>query len=310
MPSVVNKIQDFSSSVSGNAVSGVNNVLIPLSAEPETNFDVTADWVDFGVTDQSVFESFLIGAGATSVNITYFDLTSGRLQAIIDVEGVVSLSLENIGITEVNKIGGFDSSLTEIYLDQNEIVNFNPSIPLPSSLQYLSIQQNQITTFNPSIALPSSLQNLDLDSNQITTFNPSIALPSGLQVLGLSGNQIVVFNPSIALPSTLEVLTLDSNQITTFNPSIALPSGLQVLGLSGNRIVVFNPSIVFPISLISLELDNNLMTTAGYSASEGWATIQPSFTNVCTVIFAGNANSVSGTNLETILLTKNTTIIT
>ena len=50
------------------------------------------------------------------------------------------------------------------------------------------------------------------------------------------------------------------------------------------------------------------MTTAGYTGSEPWANSQTSFTSTCDVNFNNNINSVTGTNLSTILGTKNCTI--
>ena len=254
------------------------------------NFDITADWFSVGtvpVTNQATFEDWLINdLGATSVVISSFDLTGNRLQANITVTGVSNLNLSNKNVTLVEKIAGFDSSLL--------IINLN---------------LNLLTTFNPVIALPSSLQGLFLNSNQIVTFNPSIALPSSLTTLGLSFNQIVTFNPSIALPSSLITLTLDQNQIVTFDPTIALPSSLAELFLNDNQIVIFNPTNELPISLIQLALNNNQMTTAGYIVSETWANAQTIFIFLNNVNFAGNPNSVSGTNLETILITKNCNVI-
>jgi Leucine-rich repeat (LRR) protein len=239
MPSVVNKIQDFSSSVSGNAVSGVNNVLIPLSAEPETNFDVTADWSLASVTDQASFEAFLTSQGATSIVVTYFDLTDGRLQALIDVEGLNGLLLNSIEVSEVFKISGFDNSLNLV-----------------------SFSDNQIETFNPTIAIPSSVETLDLSYNSISEFNPSIPLPSNLIFFTLAFNSLSYFNPSLSLPTSVQLFFLNDNQIAT----------------------------------------------SGYITSEDWATAQPSFSTGCDIFFENNINSVTGTDLETILLTKNTTI--
>ena len=136
-----------------------------------------------------------------------------------------------------------------------------------------------------------------------------IGVINGLRRLYLSFNQITNFNPSIALSNSLEELYLANNQIVTFNPSIALPSSLIELYLSFNQIVDFNPSIALPVSLQFLFLSSNQMTTAGYTASEPWANTQPSFAGTCNVNLTGNVNSVTGTNLETILLTKNCTII-
>jgi hypothetical protein len=51
------------------------------------------------------------------------------------------------------------------------------------------------------------------------------------------------------------------------------------------------------------------MTTAGYTTSQTWANAQTSFTSLCTVSFTGNVNPISGTNLETILISKNCLVI-
>ena len=72
-----------------------------------------------------------------------------------------------------------------------------------------------------------------------------------------------------------------------------------------NQIVTFNPTIPLPSSLFILYLSNNQMTLAGYTASEVWANAQPAFTNPCNVYFFVNTDSITGTNLETILITKN-----
>jgi uncharacterized lipoprotein YajG len=81
------------------------------------------------------------------------------------------------------------------------------------------------------------------------------------------------------------------------------------LFLNDNQIVIFNPTNELPISLIQLALNNNQMTTAGYIVSETWANAQTIFIFLNNVNFAGNPNSVSGTNLETILITKNCNVI-
>jgi Leucine-rich repeat (LRR) protein len=130
-----------------------------------------------------------------------------------------------------------------------------------------------------------------------------------LSTLQLNLNQIVTFNPSIALPASLTQLGLGGNQIVTFNPTIALPTNLNDLGLGGNQIVTFNPSIALPNSLQGLDLASNLMTTAGYTTSQTWANAQTSFTSLCAVSFATNVNSITGTNLETILISKNCLVI-
>ena len=103
----------------------------------------------------------------------------------------------------------------------------------------------------------------------------------------------------------LTILNLDGNNIEDFNMSVALPSTLNRLDLDVNQIENFNPSIPLPVNLTILNLNSNQMTTAGYIASETWANTQPSFTSTCTINLQSNIDSVLGTNLETILISKN-----
>ena len=73
--------------------------------------------------------------------------------------------------------------------------------------------------------------------------------------------------------------------------------------------MAFNPTIPLPTSLEILDLTGNLMTTAGYTTSETWANAQTSFTSLCAIVFTANVNSITGTNLESILISKNCSII-
>jgi len=247
------------------------------------------------------------GDGTIDSNLTHTYSISGDYVVSVACSDAFEITISNNSINEFYY--AISIGLQNLYLSDTQIVDFNPSIALPIGLQILNLGSNQIVNFNPSIALPIGLQYLELGGNQIVDFNPSIALPIGLQNLYLSENQIVDFNPSIALPSGLQRLDLSVNQIVDFNPSIALPIGLQRLGLSVNQIVDFNPSIALPIGLQYLYLGDNQMTIAGYTASETWANAQPSFTSSCNIYFNDNIDSVSGTDLETILISKNCTII-
>jgi hypothetical protein len=57
-----------------------------------------------------------------------------------------------------------------------------------------------------------------------------------------------------------------------------------------------------------LYLENNQMTTAGYIASEPWANTMTVIPGRGNVYFNNNIDSVSGTNLETILIAKGWTV--
>jgi len=264
---------------------------------------------------QTSLPKYFLYGGSLHTSIAYLDnigLTpiqsysfSAKFSSVssLDLTGCFLDSIGNNCATLINwGDGTIDSNLTHTYSASGDYV---VSIVCEDAFE-IKLKSRNITEFY--YALPIGLQSLELGDNQIVDFNPSIALPSGLQILGLGGNQIVDFNPSIALPSGLQILDLSGNQIVDFNPSIALPIGLQRLGLSVNQIVDFNPSIALPIGLQYLYLGDNQMTIAGYTASETWANAQPSFTSSCNIYFNDNIDSVSGTDLETILISKNCTI--
>ena len=179
-----------------------------------------------------------------------------------------------------------------------------------NGLQYLYLTANQITAFNPTIALPISLFYLELSGNQITAFNLK-KLPDNLQYLLLGGNQLITFDYTKQFPTNLLYLDISYNQITYFNPTTALPIGLKYLYLSGNQLTLLNPSIPFPVSLRHLEISNNQFTNAGYSASEPWANAMTYIANRGAIISFNNSNtnSINGTSLKSILMSKGWTIL-
>lgn len=276
-----------------------------------------------GVTDFTSFGNLQMNSWLYlySNNISSVDNTSWP----IGVEDGIDIG--NNSITSFDNVTWPSSLNGYLGLYDNAIISFNPVTPLPntitdldlsntfitsvdnivwpSDLQDLYLNDNQIITFDPNNALPSGLLYIGLSGNQIINFDPTIALPNSLEELGLNNNQIITFDPSLALPSSLIYLSLQDNQIVTFDPSIALPSGLQQLYLNDNQIVTFNPLIPLPdLSFSTLYLYNNQMTTAGYTGSEPWANAMSVIPGRGYIDISSNINSVSGTNLETILIAK------
>jgi Leucine-rich repeat (LRR) protein len=252
---------------------------IPAECEEDINFDVTStNWGS--LTTESTWESFFISLGATFATITNFSLIAGNVQFHVATD-MQDLQLTTQNITVVTKVNVlslisldlrqndiivFDpeilsSNLEILRIDSNEIIDFNPTTPLPTSLKILSIGTNSIITFNPTVALPSGLQELYLNTNNIITFDPTIALPTSLQKLSITHNSIVTFSPTLALPNGLQELYLIANDIVTFNPTTPLPVGLLKLYLNGNEIATFNPTVALPINLILLWLNGNNIVT-------------------------------------------------
>jgi hypothetical protein len=130
---------------------------------------------------------------------------------------------------------------------------------------------------------------------------------SSFDYLGVNNSLISIFTGAIESES-LRYIEFGLGTISEFNPSEQLPQTLIYLNLSNNNLYYFNPTTSLPVSLIEIGLQNNLFTDLGYETSEEWAVAQASFTNNCFINFEGNLDSIAGTSLETILLTKNTTI--
>ena len=154
-------------------------------------------------------------------------------------------------------------------------------------------------------AIGSSFQLSNIEVTDVASIGSIVGLVS----LVLGDNQIVTFDPTLPLPNSLEFLSFSSNQIVNFDPALPLPISLFTLDIGSNQIVTFNPSVSLPNSLNTLYIGFNQMTTAGYTGSEPWANAMSAIPGRGTVYFNGNIDSVSGTNLETILISKGWTVI-
>jgi hypothetical protein len=107
----------------------------------------------------------------------------------------------------------------------------------------------------------------------------------------------------------LKRLNLRANQLTEFNPIPALSDSLLYLLIMDNQLTEFNPTLPLPDSLQQLHLSNNQMTIAGYEASEPWANAMSVIPARGSIYIYNNIDSIIGTNLETILISKGWDVI-
>jgi len=98
----------------------------------------------------------------------------------------------------------------------------------------------------------------------------------------------------------LLAINLRANRITEFNPIKKLPFDLENLGLNENQLQFFSPDLALPSGLVTINLESNQLRLIGYTASEGWAATA-AVNQFTSIYFSSNPDSVSGTNLETIL---------
>lgn len=212
---------------------------------PPANFDITGDWNlardskgnSTPVTDEQSFIDYLNRTGFSNISIAGFELSNGRLKCNM-VATASTLNLSAMNITEVNMVPPL-VGLNTLGLFDNQIVNFDPILPLPDSITNLGLGKNLLTSFDPIQLLPLNLSFLELDQNSLTEFKPTNLLPS---------------------------------------------------------------------TISNIRLDFNSIDAVGYQAMEQWASNQ-SFSANSQINFRYNSSSVSGTNLEAILLSKNVTVV-
>ena len=134
-----------------------------------------------------------------------------------------------------------------------------------------------------------------LSNYGFTNLTVSDFLINGLQILA-------------KIYSDVTWVDLNNKDIAIVNKIGYLPN-LTSLDLSINQLPYFNPSVVLSSDITLLNLQDNLIDNSGYTAMELWANAQPAFTSTCVVNFINNIDSVSGTNLEAILISKNCNVI-
>ena len=118
--------------------------------EPTYNFDLTSsNWASAGVTDEASFinwlatRSFIYNNDLTNIVVTDFNFEGDRIFCNMTADGTI-YNLAFFGLSSADKIGVVNG-LTSLYLSNNLLVKFNPTIPLPSSLIKLGLEGNRMT---------------------------------------------------------------------------------------------------------------------------------------------------------------------
>ncbi len=157
------------------------------------------------------------------------------------------------------------------------------------------------TSFNDIMGVTTSA--FVLNGNNIKATITSLPFDSMVNLYTLRLYLKNITNINYVTINDLGYLAAAGNYFTAFNPSMSLPNSLVNLNLGDNSLTQFVTSI--PNSLNNLSLQNNLMDLSSYAAMESWANSLPATTGTPKYInFNGNTASVSGTNLETILISK------
>lgn len=216
---------------------------------------------------------------------------------------ILDLSSNNLNLM-TSGYTKFPSSLQNLNLNGNGMIEFNPECSLPLGLTSLGIGNNQLYEFDLNYPLPNSLISIDLTSNLIQRYNTQC--PQNLSSLYLGSNQLTKMDFAHLLNINLQALVLSGNALNTFLPTVTLPA-LQSLDLQNNYITRCIPTGTNgPIVLF---LNGNQMTTAAWDEMDTqWAT---GITVGSGKIFLAytNVDSVSTSPLQATMVSKGYSVV-
>ena len=148
----------------------------------------------------------------------------------------VEVLLKQAGTTECDAANQKLSSLTALFLWDNQISDIKPLASLPNLIA-LSVGNNQISDIKPLASL-TNLTTLQLNNNQISDIKP-LASWTNLTWLDISNNQISDIKPLGSL-TKLTWLDLNNNKISDIKPLLSLTK-LAAINLENNQINDIKP---------------------------------------------------------------------
>jgi Leucine-rich repeat (LRR) protein len=213
----------------------------------------------------------IAGLDILSSSLSSLMLGGNQLYTFTSASGLTSQSILSTLDLSYNGLSSFDTtlpdSLTDLYLNNNSLGNFNPPTALPIGLNNLYLNNNLLNYFNPAYPLPYYLTTLNLSNNQLPNFIPTYPLPSGLETLDLSYNYITTFQPTGSFPNGNSYLYLNNNNMSSTNISNALIylSGSVTNWVAPNNMVLFNQAVGACVTNPS-----TAYSAAQYLTSVGW----------------------------------------
>jgi hypothetical protein len=206
------------------------------------------------------------------------------LRAILDANGLTSISASSPGIVVLTLVNGNIHRIRELNLTNKGITVIPASIKNLTALQILRLDSNSITALPPEIASCTSLVRIQMSNNQLATIPAELSSLRHLTTLILSHNGITTLPLSLWTITSLNVLQLNYNNLTELAAEVSNLVNLSSLSLNNNSLTTLPQSLTALTSLQMLEINNNhicpntLPTTfVGWldnRAEPGWETTQ------------------------------------
>jgi len=160
-------------------------------------------------------------------------------------------------------------------------------------------------------AIASYLEGYDKKSNEtliVKLFEPNVNLGLELDWSGQGVTDQASFETWFDANTNSTSLIIEYFSLVGNLLNLELTTNSTTLDLSNTGLINIH-NLESLIALTSINLQLNGLTNADYTLLETWANNQTDFTSPCAIDFSLNTDSITGTDLETILLTKNATII-
>ncbi len=174
--------------------------------------------------------------------------------------GKTELDLSGRGITELPEEIGQLTSLTTLYLFNNQLRELPKDIWQLTRLRELRLYENQLTELPKEIGQLTNLTGLFLFSNQLTELPKEIGQLTSLTELGLALNRLTELPKEIGQLTRLTGLGLGGNRLTELPKEIGQPTRLTSLYLDHNQLTDLPKEIGQLTSLTRLYLGDNQLT--------------------------------------------------
>jgi hypothetical protein len=165
------------------------------------------------------------------------------------------LDIAHNRLTEIPEEIGERTEVTGyLYIADNRLRSFPPSVARLKRLRYLNFSDNRIEELPDEIGELASLQELRMDRNGLRSLPAAIGNLSLLRELHAGGNQITALPDSMARLSALRLLNLRNNRLESLPRWLAALPSLAQLDLRNNRITRLPEEIVTMPRLEKLDL--------------------------------------------------------
>ena len=206
-----------------------------------------------------------ISTQVTKLNLNHNDLTSLEPRVFEHHTEITTLNVQFNHINTISSEAFYGiTSLQKLHMRNNKLSEFPDLSEVSSSLTHLYLRDNDITSKHLNLITMTEMIELDLERNKIThlSFSSFRYIMPKLETLNLERNQISEIDVYFFIPCVImETLILRVNEITQFNPiTLNISRSIIYIDLSTNKISELgNGSFVGFHNLTTLNLDDNLL---------------------------------------------------